>query len=165
MWTENHSSSRTWHAIKETGYGSGHDRADSTQTVATRSWQSSENPLSARPEAEILEHLIGQPLPLSSISVRVHAELHLARGSAARGSHQGRLTESAAVPAEARITIMSLCQNNSSFEAVSTALRPSIGELVRHVANFGVTAEDEHGESGLEELTGNDTGCEVHDNW
>ena len=29
MWTENHSSSRTWHATKETGYGSGHDRAGS----------------------------------------------------------------------------------------------------------------------------------------
>ena len=69
------------------------------------------------------------------------------------------------MPAEARISIMSLCHNNCNYEAVSTALRPSIGELVRQVANFGVTAEDEHGESGLEELTGNDTGCEVHDNW
>ena len=165
MWTENLSSSRTWHATKETGYGSWHDRADSTQTVATRSWQSSENPLSARPEAEIWEHLIGQPLPLSSISVRVQAELHLARGSAARASRQGRLTENTAVPAQARISIMSLCQNNSSYEAVSTALRQSIGEQVRQVANFGVIAEDEHGESELEELTGNDTGYEVHDNW
>ena len=33
------------------------------------------------------------------------------------------------------------------------------------MANFGVIAENEHGESELEELTGNDTGCEVHDNW
>ena len=60
---------------------------------------------------------------------------------------------------------MSLCQNNSSYEAVSTALRQSIGEQVRQVANFGVISEDEHGESEPEELTGNDTGCEVHDNW
>ena len=60
---------------------------------------------------------------------------------------------------------MTLCQNNCNYEAVSTALRQSIGEQVRQVANFGVIAEDEHGESDLEEVTGNDTGCEVHDNW
>ena len=69
------------------------------------------------------------------------------------------------MPAQARISIMSLCQNNCNYEAVSTALRQSIGEQVRQVANFGVIAEDEHGESELEELTGNDIGCEVHDNW
>ena len=55
---------------------------------------------------------------------------------------------------------MSLCQNNCNYEAVSTALRQSIGEQVRQVANFGVIAEDEHGESELEEPTGNDTGCD-----
>ena len=60
---------------------------------------------------------------------------------------------------------MSLCHNNCTYEAVSTGLRQSIGEQVRQVANFGVIAEDERGESELEELTGNDTGCEVHDNW
>ena len=69
------------------------------------------------------------------------------------------------MPAQARISIMSLCQNNCNYEAVTTALRQSIGEQVRQVADFGVIAEDDHGESELEELTGNDTGCDVHDNW
>ena len=60
---------------------------------------------------------------------------------------------------------MSLCHNNCTYESVSTGLGQSIGEQVRQVANFGVIAEDERGESELEELTGNDTGCEDHDNW
>ena len=55
---------------------------------------------------------------------------------------------------------MSLCHNNCNYEAVSTGLRQSIGEQVRQVANFGVIAQDEHGESELEELTGNDTRCD-----
>ena len=59
------------------------------------------------------------------------------------------LTENAAVPAQARISIMSLCQNNCNYEAVTTALRQSIGEQLRQVGNFGVIAEDEHGESEL----------------
>ena len=67
--------------------------------------------------------------------------------------------------AQARISITSLCQNNCNYEAVSTALRQSIGEHVRQVANFGVIAEKEHGESELEELIGNEIGCEVYDNW
>ena len=56
---------------------------------------------------------------------------------------------------------MSLCQNKRCRRHCGQ----SIGEQVRQVANFGVIAEDGHGESEPEEFTGNDTGCEVHDNW
>ena len=60
---------------------------------------------------------------------------------------------------------------------VAEALRQSIGEkpvtldasapreTYRHVANFGVIAEDEHDESEVEEFGGDDTAFEVHDNW
>ena len=79
------------------------------------------------------------------------------------------LMQNAAVPAQARISILSLCRNNCDNEAVSTPPRQSNGgkELVtlaaaprgtfKHEANFGVIAEDEHGESELEEFEGDDT--------
>ena len=79
------------------------------------------------------------------------------------------LMQNAAVRAQARINILSVCHNNCDNEAVSTAPRQSIGgkELVtlasaprgtsRDVANFGVIAEDEQDESELEEFAGDDT--------
>ena len=70
------------------------------------------------------------------------------------------------MPAQARISIMRMCQNTYNNEVVAKALRQSIGEkeLVtldawapretsRHGGNSGVTA-DEHGEPELEDVLG-----------
>ena len=88
------------------------------------------------------------------------------------------LMESAAVPAQTPISIMSMCKNTKNYEVVAKVLRQSVGEkklmtlnapapkkTFRDVANFGVTAEDEYDEPETEEFGGDETALEVHENW
>ena len=152
---------------------------------------------SARPEAEIWEHLMEylfrshRSLYESMPSCVLRESLLREQAIMAMKTVEPALEEilhpvirtyllmqNAAVPAQARISILSVCHNNCDNEAVSTAPRQSIGdkELVtldasaprgtfKHEANFGVIADDEHGKSELEEFAGDGTSIEVRDNW
>ena len=136
---------------------------------------------------------------MSPVSVRVDAEVHSARDHAAKTGHQGHedcrtpapeevlhpvirtyfLIENAAVLAQARISIICMCQNTYNYDVVLLeALRQSIGEkklvtpdasatreTFKHVTNSGGTAEDEGGEPEAKEFGGDDTAFEVQDNW